>query len=379
MAAPSSLGPGLRGSPPPAAGGSNKPLCPWLSSVYPEHASSTILAGILIILFLPLITFLAMIALLFSSLLLASSPADSLRTEIINGKVFVIHQVGEKETLYGLSKRYGASIAAILEFNPAADAGLDVGQVLKIPYEPRNVIKATNSGVHKVAARETLFSIARLYNVSVDELKAWNNLKDNSLSQGQELVVRKPATSATREVTVPTEVKQVKTAHVVAAGETLFSISKKYNIPVQQLRDWNNLNGSDLKVGQSLFLAQPMYQAQPQQPQSVATSAPAQPTTTIKINQTAVSTDEIKESGLAEVIEGTEGNRKYLAFHRTAKVGSILKVKNELNGREVFVRIAGVLPDTGNNDKLVIKISKSAFERLGGIDARFRVEVTYYK
>ncbi len=320
-----------------------------------------------------------MIALLFSSLLLASSPADSLRTEIINGKVFVIHQVGEKETLYGLSKRYGASIAAILEFNPAADAGLDVGQVLKIPYEPRNVIKATNSGVHKVAARETLFSIARLYNVSVDELKAWNNLKDNSLSQGQELVVRKPATSATREVTVPTEVKQVKTAHVVAAGETLFSISKKYNIPVQQLRDWNNLNGSDLKVGQSLFLAQPMYQAQPQQPQSVATSAPAQPTTTIKINQTAVSTDEIKESGLAEVIEGTEGNRKYLAFHRTAKVGSILKVKNELNGREVFVRIAGVLPDTGNNDKLVIKISKSAFERLGGIDARFRVEVTYYK
>lgn len=319
-----------------------------------------------------------MLAFLFSGLLTASSPADSLRSEIINGKVFVIHQVGEKETLYGLSKRYGAPIPAILEFNPTADGGLEVGQVLKIPYEPRNIARPSTVGVHKVAARETLFSISRLYNVSVDDLKAWNNLKDNSLNSGQELIVRKPATSPIREAAVPTEVRQVKTVHVVESGETLFSISKKYGIPVQQLREWNSLSGADLKVGQSLFLAQPLYQAaQPTTPAAPVQSA--EPGTAIKINQTIVSTDEIRETGLAEVIEGTEGNRKYLAFHRTAKTGSILKVKNELNGREVFVRVAGMLPDTGNNDKVIIKISKSAFERLGGIDARFRVEVTYYK
>jgi rare lipoprotein A (peptidoglycan hydrolase) len=79
------------------------------------------------------------------------------------------------------------------------------------------------------------------------------------------------------------------------------------------------------------------------------------------------------------LIEGTEGNRKYLALHRTAPVGTILKVKNEMNNREVFVRVMGKLPDTAFTDKLVIKISKSAYDRLGAIDPRFRVEVTYYK
>jgi LysM repeat protein len=327
-----------------------------------------------------------MLSFLFSTMLLVTTPGDSLRTEKINGKLFVIHQVGEKETLYGLSKRYGAAIAAILEHNPTADAGLEIGQLLKIPYEARNIVKTSNGAVHKVAAKETLFSIARLYNISVDELKEWNNLKDNSLALGQELIIRKPAAVATRPAEVPREMKEVKTAHVVEPGETLFSISKKYSVSVQQLRDWNNLTGNELKVGQSLYLTQPMYQTAPATAATpmvttpaVVPAKPAESTSTVKINQTLISTDEVKESGLAEAIEGTEGNRKYLAFHRTAKVGSILKVKNELNNREVFVRVAGMLPDTGNNDKVVIKISKSAYDRLGAIDARFRVEVTYYK
>ena len=49
---------------------------------------------------------------------------DSIGTETVNGKLFVIHSVGEKETLYGISRRYGASIESILQYNPTADAGL---------------------------------------------------------------------------------------------------------------------------------------------------------------------------------------------------------------------------------------------------------------
>jgi rare lipoprotein A (peptidoglycan hydrolase) len=100
---------------------------------------------------------------------------------------------------------------------------------------------------------------------------------------------------------------------------------------------------------------------------------------TIKISESVKSGDEVVQAGLAELIEGTEGNRKYLALHRTAPVGTILKVRNEMNNREVFVRVMGPLPDTAFTDKLIIKISKSAYDRLGAIDSRFRVEVTYYK
>jgi hypothetical protein len=110
-------------------------------------------------------------------------------------------------------------------------------------------------------------------------------------------------------------------------------------------------------------------------PTPVATTSES----TIHISENVAGSDEMKETGLAELIEGTEGNRKYLAMHRTAKPGTIMKVRNELNNREVFVRVVGNLPNTGVNDKLVIKISKSAYDRLGAIDAKFRVEVTYYK
>jgi hypothetical protein len=99
----------------------------------------------------------------------------------------------------------------------------------------------------------------------------------------------------------------------------------------------------------------------------------------IRISESLKNGDEIIEGGLAELIEGTEGNRKYLALHRTAPMGTILKVRNEMNNREVFVRVMGKLPDTALTNKLIIKISKSAYDRLGAIDPRFRVEVTYYK
>lgn len=326
-----------------------------------------------------------MVAVFFSCLMAGLAPADSLRTETIDGKLFVIHQVGERETLYGLSKRYGASIPAILGYNPTADAGLEVGQILKIPYALRERVQATGVAVHRVAAKETLFSISRLYNVSVDDLKTWNKLTDSNLALGQELVVRRPAESL-KQVSAPATPMQVNTAHVVASGETLFSIAKKYQVSVAQLREWNSMAGNELRVGQTLFLAPPMHQAPApttaaEQP-PVATAAPPKAIETTAWatgQQTALPSDEIRETGLAEVIEGSEGNRKYLAFHRAAKTGSIIRVKNELNGREVFVRVAGALPDTGNNDKVVIKISRSAYDRLGAIDARFRVAVTYYK
>jgi LysM repeat protein len=320
-------------------------------------------------------------------------PADSIGTETINGKVFVIHKVEEKETLYSLSRRYGTPIAQILEYNPTADAGLVVGQILKIPYTPRAPRRLADGVIHKVAEKETLFSISRLYQVSVDEIKQWNNLADNTLSIGQELIIRKtPAPAEGRGTPQPME---VRTVHTVAPGETLFSISRKYGVGVDQIKEWNGLAGQDLKVGQQLFVSQPMYQQntiqqaanQPDQnnPVTPVVQEKTQPVISEKISvsttpaETLGSTKEIKESGLAELIEGTEGNRKYLALHRTAPVGTILKVRNEMNNREVFVRVIGKLPDTGLNDKLIIKISKSAYDRLGAIDPRFRVEVTFYQ
>ena len=327
---------------------------------------------------------------------------DSVGIETINGKLFVIHKVGEKETLYGISKRYGTTVDAVLQYNPTADGGLEIGQLLKVPYVKRTVAKTSGgSGViHVVAQKETLFSISKAYGISVDELKEWNRLTSNSISVGQELTVKKRNTSITTTpqiISAPTQIKSKTGVHTVGPKETMFSISKLYGITVQQLREWNNIRGTELTPGQTLFVTEPEKHAtvtQSTTPQTTTTpviksqetplkevkeNKPPAKETVITITEGVRGSDEVLESGLAELIEGTDGNRKYLALHRTAPVGTILKIKNEMNNREVFVRVMGKLPETALTDKLIIKISKSAYDRLGAIDQRFRVQVTYYK
>jgi LysM repeat protein len=336
---------------------------------------------------------------------------DSIGIETINGKVFIVHKVDAGETLYAISKRYGVTVEQIVTQNPSADAGLEVEQVLKVPYVPRTSKPVAQGKKHIVAEKETLFSISRLYDVTVDDLKKWNNLPDNALSLGQELVIKNTNTVTSSSVN-QLEVKSAKTVHTVAAKETMFSITRQYGITVEQLREWNGLQTDELKIGQTLFVSQPVNSKQtttaPTQtftqvqtqtnpvtqqqtiviekttvpitvPVNPVVTPPVEKTSTIKISESVSGTDEVRETGLAELIEGTDGNRKYLALHRTAPSGTILKIRNEMNNREVFVRVMGKLPETAPNDKLVLKISKSAYDKLGAIDSRFRVEVTYYK
>lgn len=363
---------------------------------------------------------------------------DSIGTETIDGKMYVIHRVDEKETLFAISRRYGTSVDAILQSNPGTTSNLEIGQIIKVPYDKKvSVRPVAGNKVHTVAAKETMYSISRMYNVSIDDLRKWNNLTDNTLSIGQQLIVGKtpavevkpdPARSAPQTTDSPV-VKAIPSSgmHTVETKETLFSIARQYGLSVDQLRSWNSLESDELKVGQLVRLTEPKRgqpaskpspadvprqetaqevaevrrdapraeepAVRPSTPEPVASepstttkqpSQPAQPsqqsgTQTIRISESMKNSDEVVESGLAELIEGTEGNRKYLAMHRTAPIGTILKVRNEMNNREVFVRVMGKLPDTAVNDKLIIKLSRSAYDRLGAIDPRFRVELTYYK
>ncbi|HXA02938.1 MAG TPA: LysM peptidoglycan-binding domain-containing protein, partial [Cytophagaceae bacterium] len=112
---------------------------------------------------------------------------DSTGIEKKDGKVFILHKVDSKETLFSISKRYGASVADLKKYNPTAAAGLKVGQVIKVPAKAsasrtsdntqiRQVQNnpAANPKSHKVAAKETLYSISKKYGISVDDLKKAN-------------------------------------------------------------------------------------------------------------------------------------------------------------------------------------------------------------
>src|SRR5690606_1213235 len=189
------------------------------------------------------------------------TPADSLGTETVEGKVYILHRVEEKETLYGISRRYGATIESILDANPSADAGLDIGQILKVPYtgqRPRTYTRQTGAGgIHRVEEKETLFSISRLYGISVDELKLWNRLSSSDLNVGQELVIRQIDTStpANDPPAAPPLIK--KGVHEVKAGESMYAIARQYGVSLEDIKRWNNLEDNALKAGQLLFVSPP--------------------------------------------------------------------------------------------------------------------------
>lgn len=365
--------------------------------------------------------------------LASTMPADSVGLETKGGKTYILHRVEEKETLYSLSRRYNVPINQIVENNPPSEYGLEIGQIIRVPLlekkikkkakaeakevdndsQKKDEVRQSDNGnkVHVVKPKETMFSISRMYSVSIEDIRKWNNMDSNMLDIGQQLVIRSGQTTNNNgqsEIRGP--IKKGET-HVVRSGETLYSISKSFNVNIDDLKTWNELIDNDISIGQELFVSKPAIIMPPndkalvlQEPvskeavgadvgdkpekkeistdgnnNSNSENTEVDPTTPVNTTpeKSTGSFAEVSEAGMAELIEGSENTRKYLALHRTAKIGTIMRVRNEMNDQEVFVRVLGRLPDTGVNQNVLIKISKSAYDRLGAIDAKFRVSISY--
>ncbi|KOP36042.1 LysM peptidoglycan-binding domain-containing protein [Flavobacterium sp. WLB] len=174
----------------------------------------------------------------------------------INQEQQILHVVGEKETLYGLSKKYNVSVEAIQNANPILASGLQVGQELIIPQSASNLPKIENMVsskiTHLVVAKESLFSIARQYNVSVQDLENLNKeLLQNGLQIGQTIAIPNKRKTLDGKVRV---INQETVFHVVEPKETKFSISKKYGITIDQLESQNPEIINGLIVGNKLAI-----------------------------------------------------------------------------------------------------------------------------
>lgn len=118
-----------------------------------------------------------------------------------------------------------------------------------VPEQPK---AAPNSKTHTVAVKETLYSIAKLYQIGVMDLVRWNNLDlQHGLKVGQVLVVRDPS------IAVKTEVANRETAsgeqvHEVKSSDTLYSIARQYGVTIKDLMEWNEKKDFSLAVGEKL-------------------------------------------------------------------------------------------------------------------------------
>lgn len=105
---------------------------------------------------------------------------------------------------------------------------------------------------HTVQQGETLFSISQQYGVTVGELREWNNLQSNDLEPGQVLIVGPHANDE-------------RILYEVKAGESLFGISRQYNVTIAEIQEWNNLENTNLEAGTELVIY-PQEETSEQQP-----------------------------------------------------------------------------------------------------------------
>jgi len=142
------------------------------------------------------------------------------------------------DTLYSIARKFGISVNELKDKNNLSSNTLSIGQILNIPTS--ELIVPEIKDTYTVKSGDTLYSIARKFNITVDELKQANNLITNTLSINQELVI-------------PTENNTTKT-YTVQKGDTLYSIARKFNVSVNNLKNINNLSTTLLSIGQTLLI-----------------------------------------------------------------------------------------------------------------------------
>lgn len=148
------------------------------------------------------------------------------------------YTVVKGDSLYSIAKKFGTNVDNLKKLNNLSSNLINVGDLIKISEG-----KSVNTGdTYIVASGDTLYSIARKYGLSVDELKKLNNLSSNNLSIGQSLIVKKKEDEDVSDVS----------SYTVKKGDTLYSIAKAYDTSVSNLKTLNNLTSDNLSVGQVL-------------------------------------------------------------------------------------------------------------------------------
>lgn len=143
--------------------------------------------------------------------------------------------VEKGDSLYSIAKRYGISVNELKKANNLTSNSLSIGQVLKIPK-----ISTNNDFGYTVQSGDTLYSIASKFGITVNEIKTYNNLTSNNLSIGQTLKIPGNAD------------QMLSDTHTVKTGDTLYSIARMYDTTVSILKELNNLTSDILSVGQTL-------------------------------------------------------------------------------------------------------------------------------
>jgi LysM repeat protein len=160
-------------------------------------------------------------------------------------------------SLLAIATQNDIALSKLLEYNDFVHDGLlDVDQWIYLEKKH----KEGNSISHTSLQNETLHQASQFYAVQLDKLALYNQMSvDAVLTKGQTIFLKPtvykeavPTIAPQSTSTIPTDSKKV---HEVQPKEGLYSIAKKYNVSIEEIKEWNQLTSNDIKVGQQLIIA----------------------------------------------------------------------------------------------------------------------------
>jgi LysM repeat protein len=292
----------------------------------------------------------------FSASMYAATLPDSVGVENLNGKKVILHKLDPKDNYYSIGRRYGVSPKTIMQFNN--NASLQIGHIIKVPTERSIVETVAAAPVVKPATQPAVTT-------------AQPPVTQQPVKTDEQKPAATPASTATSQ------------QYKVSAGETLYSIAKRFNTSVGEITALNKLNSTGLTPGQVLIVPNgatppPVIEAPIDTTRRDSTLVVADSLANHRPGTNRYGLFEKNEKGAATWIDDTslDPNKK-LILHRTAPIGTVMKITNPMNGRSTFAKVVGRFADNQSTKDVIIVMTKNVAESLGALDKRFHVNISY--
>ncbi|MEO7215467.1 LysM peptidoglycan-binding domain-containing protein [Mucilaginibacter sp.] len=326
-----------------------------------------------------------------SASLFARPLVDSVGVENLNGKKVILHKLDPKDNYYSIGRKYGVAPKNIIEFN--SNASMQIGKIIKVPTErPFSGEAAAPAVVTTTPAQQPQTKPVVQQPVTTPPVNT--------------PVVTQQSTTTTPPAVKPAEQKiEQKTAQEVAnsnvsgitvqqykvgAGETLYSIAKRFGTTVDDITATNKLTSS-IVPGQVLTIRSGVPATPPPPPpaahpidsalakrDSTYVASPADSLADRRAGASKYGLFEKNEKGVATWIDDTslDPNKK-LILHRTAPIGTVMRISNPMTGKSTFAKVVGRFTDNQSTQGVMIVMTKNVAESIGAIDKRFHVTISY--
>jgi len=239
---------------------------------------------------------------------------------------------------------------------------------------------------HTIKANQTLFSIAKFFDISIQELLMFNGMdKDNVASIGQKILIPIPHQFLIKQVTADAKLF-APVIYKVKAKETLFRISRIYfDQPIVDLVERNKLGNLSLSIDDVLTVGYISLEGlNGQVSENLKKIREQRAISRLETPNIDESTGEplnyIKNKrGIAIWDKDGSDQKNLFVLHKTAKVNSLIEIYNPVVKRKITARVIGKIPENLYSSDVSMVISPKVASTLGALDSRFMVEMNYYE